>query len=43
MVQHLLVKAHIAKLLKLRESEVSQITCTTVDETALDKLTIQGS
>jgi len=34
MGKHLLAKAHIAKLNELTESEVSELTSTTVDETA---------
>jgi len=33
--KHLLAKAHIAKLKELTQSEVSELTCTMVDETAL--------
>jgi len=43
MGKHLLAKAHIAKLKKLTESEVTELTSTTVDETALDILKRQGS
>jgi CheY-specific phosphatase CheX len=35
MGKHLLAKAHIAKLNELTESEVSELTNSTVDETAL--------
>jgi hypothetical protein len=40
---HLLAKAHIAKLNKLTESEVSELTRTTIGETALAILKRQGS
>jgi len=40
---HLLAKAHIAKLNELTESEVTELTCSTVDETALAILKRQGS
>ena len=40
---HLLAKAHIAKLNKLTESEFTQLTSSTVDETALAILKRQGS
>jgi len=43
MGKHLLAKAHIAKLNELSESEVSELTCSTVDETALAILKRQGS
>jgi len=43
MGNHLLAKAHIAKLNELTESEVSGLTKSTVDETALVILTRQGS
>jgi hypothetical protein len=43
MGKHLLVKAHIAKLNKLTESEVTELTSSTVDETALAILKRQGS
>jgi len=43
MGNHLLAKAHIAKLNKLTESEVSELTSTTVDGTALAILKRQGS
>jgi hypothetical protein len=43
MGKHLLAKAHIAKLNELRESEVTELTSSTVDETALDILKRQGS
>jgi hypothetical protein len=41
--KHLLAKAHIAKLNKLTESEVTKLTSLTVDETALATLERQGS
>jgi len=41
--KHLLATAHIAKQNKLTESEVTEWTCSTVDETALAMLTRQGS
>jgi len=41
--KHLLAKAHIAKLNELTESEVSELTSTTVDETALAILMRQGN
>ena len=43
MGKHLLAKAHIAKLHKLTESEVTELTSSTVDETALAILKRQGS
>ena len=43
MGKHLLAKAHIAKLNELTESEVTELTSTTVDETALAILKRQGS
>jgi len=43
MGKHLFVKAHIAKLNKLTQSEVSELTSTTVDETALAILKRQGT
>jgi len=43
MGNHLLAKAHIAKLNELTESEVTQLTSSTVDETALAILKRQGS
>jgi len=43
MGKHLLAKAHIAKLIELTESEVTGLTSSTVDETALAILTRQGS
>jgi len=43
MGKHLLAQAHIAKLNQLTEMEVSQLTSTTVDETALAMLKRQGS
>jgi len=43
MGKHLLAKAHIAKLNKLTESEVTELTSSTVDETALAILKRQGS
>jgi len=42
MGKHLLAKAHFAKLNKLTESEVSKLTSTTIDETALTILKWQG-
>jgi len=41
--KHLLAKAHIAKLNELTELEVTELTSSTVDETALDILKRQGS
>jgi hypothetical protein len=43
MGKHLLAKAHIAKLNELTDSEVTELTSTTVDETPLAILTRQGS
>jgi hypothetical protein len=43
MGKHLQAKAHIAKLNKLTELEVSELTNTTVDETAFAILKTQGS
>jgi hypothetical protein len=43
MGKQLLAKAHIAKLNKLTESEVTELTSSTVDETALAILKRQGS
>jgi len=43
MGKHLLAKSHIAKLNELTESEVTELTCSTVDETALAILKRQGS
>jgi len=43
MGKHLLTKAHILKLNKLTESEVTKLTSSTVDETALANLRKQGS
>jgi len=43
MGKHLLGKAHIAKINKLTESEVTELTSSTVDETALAILNRQGS
>jgi len=43
MGKHLLAKAHIAKINKLTESEVTELTSSTVDETALAILKRQGS
>jgi hypothetical protein len=40
---HLLAKAHIEKLNELTESEVTELTSSTVDETALAILKRQGS
>jgi hypothetical protein len=43
MGKHLLAKAHIAKLNELTESEVSELTNSTVDETAFAILKRQAS
>jgi len=43
MGKHLLAKAHIAKLNELTESEVTELTSSTVDETPLAILNRQGS
>ena len=43
MGKHSLAKAHIAKLNELTESEVTKLTSSTVDETALAILKRQGS
>jgi len=43
MGKHLLAKAHIAKFNELTESEVTELTSSTVDETALAILKRQGS
>jgi len=43
MAKHLLVQAHIAKLNKLIESEVTELTSSIVNETALAILKRQGS
>jgi len=43
MGKHLLAKAHIAKLNTLTESEITELTSSTVDETALAILKRQGS
>jgi hypothetical protein len=43
MGKHLLAKVHIAMLNELTESEVSELTMSTVDETALAILMRQGS
>jgi hypothetical protein len=43
MGKHLLAKGHFAKLNKLTESEVTELTSSTVDETALAILKRQGS
>jgi len=43
MGKHLLANAHIAKLNELTESEVTELTSSTVDETALAILRRQGS
>jgi hypothetical protein len=43
MGKHLVAKAHIAKLNELTDSEVTELTSTTVDETALAILKRQGS
>jgi hypothetical protein len=43
MGKHLLAKAHIAKLNELTESEVPELTSSTLDETALTILKRHGS
>jgi hypothetical protein len=43
MGKHFLGKAHIAKLNELTASEATELTSSTVDETALAKLKRQGS
>jgi len=43
MGKHLLAKAHIAKSNELTESEVIELTSSTVEETALAILKMQGS
>jgi len=43
MGKHLLAKVHIAKLNKFTVSEVTELTSSTVDETALTMLKRQGS
>jgi hypothetical protein len=43
MGKHLLAKAHIAKLNELTETEVTKLTSSKVDETALAILNRQGS
>jgi len=43
MRKHLLAKAHISTLNKLTESELSALSSTTIDETALNILKRQGS
>jgi uridylate kinase len=43
MGKHSLAKAHIAKLNQLTESEVTELTTSTVDETAFAILKRQGS
>jgi len=43
MGKHLVAKVHIAKLNELTESEVTELTSSTVDETALAILKRQGS
>ena len=43
MGKHLLAKAQIAKLNKFTESEVTELTSSTVNEIALDILKRQGS
>jgi len=43
MGKHLLAKAHITKLNELTDSEVTELTSSTVDETALAILRRQGS
>ena len=42
MEKHLLAKAHIAKLNELTESEVTELTSSTVDDAALAILKRQG-
>jgi hypothetical protein len=42
-VKHMLAKAHIAKLNKLTETEVTELTSSMVDETAVAILKRQGS
>jgi len=42
MRKHLLAKAHITKLNELPESEVAELTSSTVDETALPIVKRQG-
>jgi len=39
----MLAKAHITKLNELTESEVTELTCSTIDKTALAILKRQGS
>ena len=39
----MLPKSHITELYELTESEVTQLTCSMVDETAVSILTRQGS
>jgi hypothetical protein len=43
MGKHLLAKAHIAKLNEFTETEVTELTSSTVDETALAIMKMQGS
>jgi len=43
MGKHLLAKAHVAKLNELTESEITELTSSMVDETALASITRQGS
>jgi len=43
MGKHLLAKEHIAKLNELTESEVTELTSSTIDEAALAILKRQGS
>jgi len=43
MVKYLMAKAHIAKLIRLTESEVTELTSLMIDETALAILKMQGS
>jgi hypothetical protein len=43
MGKHLLATTHIAKLNELTVSEVTELTSSTVDETSLDILKLQGS
>ena len=43
MGKHLLAKAHLAKLNEVTVTEVTELTTSTVDETALDILKRQGS
>jgi len=43
MGNHLLANAHVAKLNELTESDVTELTSSTVDETGLSILQRQGS